>query len=110
MSDYQEMLDPKVFTRRPGWQAKIRIKHLLTDNNDLTPQQVNEIGKQISATLMQCSRFNDEEIITGFDQVDDMEEFNSLLDDMYDVCDDARIWVEQEEQPCMIGVHMNDFA
>lgn len=96
MSNYKGMLDPSVFTSpRRGWQAKIRIKHLLTDDDDLTPQQINEIGKKIATALKQCPTFDSEhEIVAWFEDVDDMDEFNSILDDMYDECDSLRIWVE----------------
>lgn len=89
-----EMLDREVFTRKPRWQAKIFVKHLLTDEDDLTPEQINEKGMAIASVLRRCDLFDDNEIITNFEQVDDYDEFNSILDDMYSECDRVRIWCE----------------
>jgi hypothetical protein len=91
---YKEMLDPKVFQRRPGWVATIRIKHLLTEDDDLTSEQINAIGKAIARHLKACTLFEGEDIIANFEGVTDLDEFNSILDDMYNVCDDARILVK----------------
>lgn len=93
MSGYQEMLPADIFTRPRGWQAKIQIKYLLTDEEDLTPEQINKKGKTIAAILKNCPSFDDGEIITNFEGVDDLDEFNSILDDLYDYCDTVRIWV-----------------
>jgi hypothetical protein len=89
-----EMLPADIFTRPRGpWQAHLHIKHLLTDE-DIEPEQITMLGKEIAGKLRRCSLFTDEEIIENFEQVDDLEEFNSILDDMYDECDRVRIWVK----------------
>lgn len=91
---FNEMLPEDIFTRpRWGWQAHIHIKHLLTDE-DVQPEQVALLGKHIAGKLRRCSLFTDEEVIERFEQVDDQDEFNAILDAMYDECDRARIWVK----------------
>ena len=88
-----EMLSPDVFVRRSPWKCKVRIKDLLT-NKDLSPEEIKELGKKVAARLRLQKLFDDEEIIENFENVDDQDEFNSILDDMYSYCDLVRIWVE----------------
>lgn len=92
-----EMLPAGIFTRPRGrWQEKIRIKHLLSDEDE--PVEVLRAkGKQIAAILRRSRLFADEDVIEEFDDpecIDDMIDFNRILDDMYDECDRKRIWVE----------------
>lgn len=91
---YDEMLPANVFTRpHQGWQAHLHIKHLLIDE-DLQPEQVALLGKELAGKLRRCSLFTDEDVIARFEQVDEQDEFNDILDAMYDECDRARIWVK----------------
>lgn len=91
---YDEMLPADIFTRpHQPWQTHINIKHLLT-NETLEPEQISKLGKEIAGKLKRCSLFTDEEVIINLEQVDEMEEFNSILDDMYSECDRVRIWVK----------------
>jgi hypothetical protein len=88
-----EMLDPDVFVRRPPWNGKVYIKELLT-SKDLSPEEVKELGKKVAGRLKLQPRFQDEEIIENFENVDDQDEFNSIMEDLYNYCDTVRIWVE----------------
>ena len=88
-----EMLSPDAFVHRPPWKCKIRIKDLLT-NKDLSPEEIKELGKKVAARLRLQKLFDDEVIIEEFENVDDQDEFNSILEDLYDYCDAVRIWVE----------------
>ena len=94
MNNNNEMLDPQVFTRPRSWQAKVRIKYLLTDEDDLTAEEINGKGKLIAIALNRCKLFRIKDIISRFEEVDDLDEFNDILDDMYTYCDTVRIWVE----------------
>lgn len=88
------MLPSDIFTRpRRPWQRTIQVKHLLTDEDDLTPEQIRATGQAIAKILAHVPLF-DEEIIANFEQVDDLDEFNSILEDMYDECDNLRVWVK----------------
>jgi hypothetical protein len=90
----EEMLPADIFTRsRQPWQTHLRIKDLLT-REDLEPEQVKMLGKTIAGKLHRCSLFTDEEIISDFEDVEDQDEFNAVLDRMYDECDRVRIWVK----------------
>ena len=88
-----EMLSPDVFARRQPWKGKVRIKGLLT-NEDLSSEKIKELGKKVAARLRLQKLFDDEVIIEEFENVDDQDEFNSILEDLYDYCDAVRIWVE----------------
>lgn len=88
-----EMLDRDILTRRrEPWKATIAIKHLLTDEGDLSPEQINEKGKAIAGKLSKCKLFENDDVIERFEMVDDLDEFNDALAEMYDECDRARIW------------------
>lgn len=89
------MLPADIFTRpRRPWQAKIQIKHLLSDDEDLLAEQINEKGKQIAAILRRCPLFQAPLIIEAFENARTMGVFNDALELMYDECDRVRIWVE----------------
>jgi hypothetical protein len=89
----QEMLPDDIFNQPRQWLATIRIKHLLTDEEELTPQQINEKGKAVAAALKGCKPFDNDDVVDRFETVDELDEFNDALREMYDYCDAVRIWV-----------------
>lgn len=94
-----EMLPADIFTRPRGWRDVIHIKHLLSDDNNIIPEEINVLGKKIAkelreTTILGIPLFKDKETLEALEAVDDLEEFNTLLDAMYDECDRVRILVK----------------
>jgi len=87
------MLPSDIFTRPRGWQAKVCIRQFITNEDNLTPEQIQAKGKQIAAVLRSQRLFNDDETIEALENADELEMLNDALDAMYNECDRARIWV-----------------
>lgn len=82
---------------RLGWKTRISIRHLLSDDDDLSAEQITAIGKQIATILKNCESFMEvfeaKQIVYDLERADNYDDFNEQLDAMYDVCDGERIWV-----------------
>lgn len=79
-----------------NWKARVYIKDLLTED-ELTPEQINAIGKQVAEKLEACSLFVGEQaeyILSNFQHVWDEDTFNRILAEMYTECDYLRILVK----------------
>jgi hypothetical protein len=99
-------------TGKPVWDGTIKIKDLLS-NDDLDIDQIIALGKSVAAQIRigapkkwqkMCEDFdfNLDDIITCFDSLvlgvnetkkDLLDEFNGLMDELYDWSDRARIWI-----------------
>lgn len=79
------------------WAAKIRIKHLLTQEDDL--ESIQASMNAIADVLQQSGLFS-VSFVSKFrnikeDSVVSAEDYaNILLDKMYDYADARRIWIE----------------
>lgn len=89
----------------PTWSRKIRIKHLLSGED--SDENAQKIGKQIAGILRASSWMTadlreaetlgkDSEVricAEEFDEVDGLDDFNAVLDHLYDLADADRVWI-----------------
>lgn len=91
----QEMLPEDIFTRsRRPWKARVQIKHLLPEDEDLTPDEIGALGAQIAKIMSTCDRFDNDNILYTLALARDVDTFDGAMEQLYDECDAARIWVE----------------
>jgi len=82
---------------KTGWNHKVRLKHLLTLEEDHESVQksmnalADEIKKQPCFIRFNVCRFR--AIPRGDDVVSPVDYANKLLDRLYDYADDNRIWI-----------------
>lgn len=91
---------------KPIWDRRIRIKHLLAD--DESAENAKAVGKEI-AKVVRASTWakadqaeaeeggGDSEVAMcaeEFEDVDDLDHFNSVLARLYDLADADRTWIE----------------
>lgn len=87
---------------RPVWDHRLRIKHLLTD--DESDENAQQVGKEVAAIIRastwaradQKERGGNSEVIMcaeEFEDVDDLDHFNAVLDHLYDLADADRAWI-----------------
>jgi len=78
------------------WKGTLKLKDLLTDE-DVSDEQVAAIGMQFSERIRASDVFDEgrrSDLAGWFECVDSEDEFNCLLDILYDVADAERIWIE----------------
>ena len=93
----EEMLPADIFTRpRQDWKAEMDFRDLLTDEEELTPDQIKAKGQALAVRLEAQPLFEAQDTIALLKEVDNLDEFNSLLDQVWDECNRARIWVRFE--------------
>lgn len=90
----------------PVWGYTVRIKHLLTD--DESDESAQKVGKEVATVLRTSAwaeadrefareRGGDSEVIVcaeEFEEVRGLEDFNAVLDRLYDLADVDRAWIE----------------
>jgi hypothetical protein len=90
-----EMCDPAIFNQsRRGWRRVVAIKDLLSDDENLESWQIKMIGGQIGERLRKFGIAGGNKIVQCFELADSYDSLNKALDNLYDMCDDHRIWVE----------------
>lgn len=75
----------------PFWQHQVRLKHLMTLSADW--QSVSKTMSQIAAVLSANPLFDAFPAQREFWREGDLDRANDLLDQLYDFCDEHRIWV-----------------
>ena len=78
------------------WVATFKLKDLLT-NEDVSSERAQELGRQMADRLQEApAEFKAAAgLSTHFRYgVDNQETFNELLDGLYDVADQQRIWID----------------
>lgn len=87
------------------WDRRIRIKHLLTDDD--SDEGAQQTGRQIALVLRKSDwlaqdqkssreRSGDSEVQLAteeFEEIEDLDGFNAVLDHLYDLADADRVWV-----------------
>jgi len=77
------------------WKVKIKgLRELLSSDN--SDENAIKVGKQIYKLLTRKSYnkyFVDFALLEDFNYIINVEDLNHLLNDMYDYCDEQRIWV-----------------
>lgn len=78
------------------WKHSVELKDLLeiADDADLTDDDVNHIGNKIHERISKLECFNDFDIIDEFKEVYDIEDFDNIIEELYDYADYNRIWIE----------------
>lgn len=90
---------------KPVWDRRLHIKHLL--NDDDSDENAQEVGRQIAAILRTSSwlkadkenhgeRLGDPEVqmaMEEFEDIADIDHFNAVLDNLYDLADADRVWI-----------------
>jgi len=79
-----------------GWKYRIKIKDILTDE-DVPPDKAEELALTVVHRLKSSLAFPSpcrRHLIECFEGVMDQEMFNDAMDELYDVADDERVWVE----------------
>lgn len=78
-----------------GWERNLKIKHLFSDDGDT---QKSAIDVRAFVTKFVDKNPQYETLRDIVDQLDDDDigkhEFNGVLDELYDYCDENLIWVE----------------
>jgi len=87
----------------PNWNYTLELKDLLT-HEDRDQEQLNQLNQEVSnriESFIENNRGLDETLCFDLEDLgkeflccESVEEFNSVLDCVYDVCDEHRIWVK----------------
>lgn len=83
------------------WDRHLKIKHLLTADDSTEGAQ--QVGTQIAAVLRSSAWLKDDQQRPGdsevvmcaeeFEDIEDLEHFNTVLDRLYDLADADRTWI-----------------
>ncbi len=86
------------------WKYRIRIKDCFVDDpNSLTEKEVIQIGQNIAERIRKFNQKLDvnsilyddlDNLQDSFCNVETVDDIDYYLDNMYDICDENRIWVE----------------
>ncbi len=77
-----------------NWKHRFKIKDLLSDV-DLPPEKVQKLGREVAQRLEAVTfPFDFLDLANDFRYVNDQEDFNNCLEELYDLADDQRIWIE----------------
>jgi hypothetical protein len=79
------------------WKAKFQVKDLLTTSDDA--ETVVRVATEIIARLTTHQPFGDDtqDIIDAFAEAKDSADlgmFNDAMNDLYDIANEQRIWIE----------------
>lgn len=78
------------------WKVKVKgIRSLL--NSDCSDENAIKTGKEIYKTLTNSiykKYFENFDILEDFNNVLGLEDFNGMLNEMYDYCDTNLIWID----------------
>lgn len=78
------------------WQAKFPIKDLFPEG-DVEPEDAQRLGQMVAKRLREQPGVfgtRTERFAKKFANVDDQDEFNDALSELYDVADMIKVWVE----------------
>lgn len=86
------------------WKYRIKIKDCFVDDpNSLTEKEVIQIGQNIAERIRKFNQKLDvnsicyddlDNIQDSFCHVETVDDIDLQLDQLYDICDENRIWVE----------------
>lgn len=78
-----------------NWKHHFKLKDLLSDE-DKSPEECAALGTEVAERLRRKHIFGWRQnyLVDGFESIHSQEEFNEMLDRLYDIADDLRIWVE----------------
>lgn len=90
---------------KPVWDRHLRITHLIGDGD--STESVQKAGREIAAILKTSAwlkadqeehgeRLGDGEVKMAaeeFEDITDLDHFNAVLDNLYDLADADRVWI-----------------
>jgi hypothetical protein len=81
--------------RMKNWKHHFKLKDLLSDE-DKSPEEATELGMEVAERLRRKHIFGWRRnyLISEFECIHNQEEFNDMLDRLYDIADELRIWIE----------------
>ena len=74
------------------WFHTVKIKDLLS-HEDVSPEQAQELGKAVAERLRHSPLLNRGMLTLRFEAVQDQDNFNNLMDHLYDDADRERVWI-----------------
>ena len=79
------------------WNAHFPIKDL-SPEDDVEDEEAQQIGKTVATRLRERPEIFGEmwtqRFAAAFEEVQDQDEFNEVLNDLYDMADLGRIWID----------------
>ena len=80
---------------RVAWLKSLKLKDLFTDD-DVGELEAQRIGKIVAERIRAhpCFGYENEDYASQFEEIFNQDEFNDLLDELYDAADEYRVWIE----------------
>ncbi len=75
------------------WLHTVKIKDLLS-HDDVSPERAAELGYEVAQRLRRSPLANRGMLALRFEKVQDQEDFNNLMDHLYDCADRERVWID----------------
>ncbi|KKM21442.1 hypothetical protein LCGC14_1635420 [marine sediment metagenome] len=75
-----------------NWKHTVQIKDLLSDE-DASPAHAAELGRIVAQRLRKSPLMNRGMLALRFERVQDQDDFNKLMDHLYDDADRERVWI-----------------
>jgi hypothetical protein len=77
------------------WKNRIKIRDISEDENfDESTSNITVYGNKMCERLLSYPFLATADFPSEFKKVRTLDEFNNVLNNFYDYCDDNRIWVE----------------
>ena len=74
------------------WRHTVYIKDLLS-HEDVTPAAAGELGQLVANRILRAPLRNHLALATGFQAVQDQDDFNECMTNLYDEADHERVWI-----------------
>jgi len=77
------------------WRYKFQLKDLLSDK-DTPPAEVQVVAQTLVSRLKAHRVFGEHQLDleAAFEDIQDQDDFNNVLDALYDAADKLRVWVQ----------------
>ncbi len=84
--------DPTEIDPEPYWRNKVRIRQFFCMSRDW--HSVSTCMNRLTDALSANPLFDEFVVLRDFRDQGDIDQANVLLDQLYDYCDEKRIWVD----------------
>ena len=75
-----------------AWRHTVQIKDLLS-HEDAPPEQAAELGRVVAQRLRKSPLMNRAMLALRFETVQDQDDFNNMMNHLYDDADRERVWI-----------------
>ena len=75
-----------------NWKHTLKITHLFTEKEDT--ESIRESMNKIADVIENKDFLEDFDYVWDFRGEDNLEEANNLINELYDYCDENKIWIE----------------